>query len=169
MSATPSPRQTGAIAERLYAEDRERLLAIARRNCADVEDAEEALHDALVLFIERFDPAGGSPPLPWLTLTLKRRCWAIYRRRRELAERLARADRGAARALRPVEELAELREQASVLGREIRGLREEEREALSLLAAGLSYREIGERYGWTPKRVDRCLERARAKLRRVEE
>ena len=156
-----------AIAERLYAENRKRLLAIARANCASVEDAEEALHDALVLFIERFDPECGSPALPWLMLTLKRRCWAIYGRRRELGELLARAGEEAAvmRNMRTVEELAEVREQAMVLGCRIQALRPEERQALALLAGGYSYREIAEHSGSTPKRVDRCLERARAKLR----
>jgi DNA-directed RNA polymerase specialized sigma24 family protein len=37
---------TEALAERLYAVHRPRLLAIARRNSDDPEEAEEALHDA---------------------------------------------------------------------------------------------------------------------------
>lgn len=169
MTATPpvSPRGTEALAARLYVENAERLLAMARRNCASVEDAEEALQDALVLFIERFDLGCGAPPLPWLMLTLKRRCWAIYGRRRELGELLARAgeEQMALRAPCTVEELAELREQATILGQEIRRLRPQEREALTLLVGGYSYREIAERSGSTPKRVDHRLERARAKLR----
>jgi predicted RNA polymerase sigma factor len=59
---------TEALAERLYAAHRSHLLAIARRNSDDPGEAEEALHDAFILFIERFDPATGAPPLAWLTL-----------------------------------------------------------------------------------------------------
>ena len=164
-------RGTAELAERLYVENRQRLLAIARRNCAHREDAEEALHDALVLFIEGFDPGHGSPALPWLILTLKRRCWAISGRRRELDERLSRAGREGAAPRQPcsVEELVEIGELARDLGREIRKLRPEERRTLSLLAGGYSYEEIAEHSGWTPKRVDRCLQRARAKLRSAEE
>lgn len=167
--ASESVRCSGAaaIAERLYAENSKRLLKLARRNCASHEDAEEALHDALLIFIERFDPECGSPALPWLTTTLKRRCWAIYGRRRGLAEVLARAgaDGATVNEARTVEELAEAGERAAAVGRELKALRPEERRALALLAVGYSYREIGARCGWTPKRVDRCLQRARAKLR----
>jgi RNA polymerase sigma factor (sigma-70 family) len=165
--ASPRGGEAGALAERLYVENRRQLLAIARRNCASADDAEEALHDALVLFIERFDPECGSPALPWLMLTLKRRCWAIYRRRRQLGEALARAGEDAAvlREAHSVDELAEISQRAARLGRGLRTLRPEERRVLALLGAGYSYREIGGRCGWTPKRVDRCLQRARAKLR----
>ena len=101
-------------------------------------------------------------------LTLKRRCWAIYGRRRELAQRLTEAadERVALCEARSVEELAEIDDEAARLGRGLKALRPEERRALALLAVGYSYREIGERCGWTPKRVDRCLQRGRAKLAR---
>ncbi|HET7054207.1 MAG TPA: sigma-70 family RNA polymerase sigma factor [Solirubrobacterales bacterium] len=168
-----SARRDGAssLAERLYLDNRQRLLTIARGNCASAEDAEEALHDAVVLFIERFDPSCGSPPLPWLMLTLKRRCWAIYGRRRGLAEVLARAgaDGAALSEARTVEELAEIDEKASSLGREVQALRPEERRALALLVSGYSYRDIAARLGCTTKQVDRLLQRVRAKLREVDE
>lgn len=56
------------LAEQLCASRRGWLLAIARRNSACAEEAEEALQDALILFIDRFDPAGDAPPLAWLTI-----------------------------------------------------------------------------------------------------
>ena len=165
--ASAQRRDTGALLERLYADNHQRLLAIARRNCADREDAEEALHDALVLFIESFDPGHGSPALPWLMLTLKRRCWAISGRRRELGDLLSRAERerAALRQPRSVEEIAEVGDLARALGREIRTLHPEERRTLSLLAGGYSYGEIAERLGCSPKRVNHMLQRARERLR----
>ena len=57
-----------ALAARLYAEHRPRLLALARHNCGNPDDAEEALQDTFVLFIDHFDPGGEAPPLPWLSL-----------------------------------------------------------------------------------------------------
>lgn len=62
-TASPPPAGTprrGAedLTEDLYAKHRTRLLAIARRNSACAEDAEEALQDAFILFIDHFDPAG---------------------------------------------------------------------------------------------------------------
>ncbi len=59
--------QVQALADRLYAERREYLLHIARRNGANGEDAEEALQDSFVLFINHFDPESDSPPFAWLT------------------------------------------------------------------------------------------------------
>jgi len=166
-SAPGRSREAETVAHQLYAAHRARLLVIARNNCGDSGDAEEALHDAFILFIERFDPACGSPALPWLTLTLKRRCWAIYKRRRELGERLARVQREqvALRGGRSVEDLAEITEGAELLKGDIAALKPQERRALALLASGHSYREIATRLGWSVKRVDHCLERARAKLR----
>ena len=77
-----SRERVQALADALYTEHRGRLLAIARRNSACAEDAEEALQDAFILFIDHFEPRDGAPPLAWLSLTLKRRCWALYQLRR---------------------------------------------------------------------------------------
>jgi len=166
-SAATRSGEAETVAQQLYAAHRTRLLAIARNNCDDSGDAEEALHDAFILFIERFDPGGGSPALPWLTLTLKRRCWAIYRRRRELTDTLARCQREQVvlRDGRSVEDLVEIAERAALLRGDIGALEPQERRVLALLASGHSYREIAARLGWSAKRVDHCLERARAKLR----
>lgn len=167
-STRERPYDPTATAERLFAENRRRLLAIARGHCSSPDDAEEALQDALVLFIEHFDPASGSPPLPWLMLTLKRRCWAIYGRRRQLGELLAALGEEAAvaRERRTVEDLAEINERARALRRRMQALPLEEQRALTLLASGHSYAEIAERFGSTPKRIDHALQRARATLRK---
>ena len=70
------------LADKLYRERHHYLLRIARRNGAGTADADDAVNDAFAAFIDKFDPASGSPPLAWLTLTLQRRCWAINRSRR---------------------------------------------------------------------------------------
>lgn len=161
------------LAEQIYAAHRSRLLAIARRNCA-VEEAEEALQDAFILFIERFDPGGAAPPLAWLTLTLKRRCWELGRRRQRTwtlcgehhpegcpdPGRLADAHRHPDELLDLTEEVASVRSQLATLKRD-------ERRAISLLALGHSYREIGELTGWSYTKVNRCLAEGRAALREL--
>jgi DNA-directed RNA polymerase specialized sigma24 family protein len=80
-AAQPQVRQ---LATELYADHHDYLLAIARKNAHTEADAEEALQEAFVSFIAKFDPDGGAPPLAWLTLTLKRQCW---RQRREAPPR----------------------------------------------------------------------------------
>lgn len=51
------------------------LLAVAINNAHNRREAEEAVQEALISFIRRFDPEGPAPALPWLLLTLKRQCW----------------------------------------------------------------------------------------------
>lgn len=163
-----------AIAERLFAEQRPQLLRIARRNSATGEDAEEALQDAFVLFIAHFDPDGNAPPIAWLTLTLKRRCWALYRSRsRQHAARLTPGD-----PRNPAEELIgdprlqpeERRERTERIARarvQLATLKPHERRALGLLALGYSYREICALTGWTYTKVNRCITEGRAALREL--
>ena len=145
-TATSTPaevRRAGAeaIAERLYSQQRPRLLAIARRNCANSDDAEEALHDAFLLFIDHFDPAGEAPALPWLTLTLKRRCWALYARRRKGPRPVAhgRLERIGGLGPRAPQELCEVAEEATRLRRDLAALKPDQRRALALLALGYTY------------------------------
>lgn len=163
-----------ALAERIYAAHRGRLLAIARRNCASSEEAEDALQDAFALFIDRFDPTAGPPPLAWLTLTLKRRCWALYRGQRKAWQHtidLDTAAQGASRAdllvdlsLRP-DELTEAAESLVGMRCQLARLKPQERQALGLFAVGYSYREICDLTGWTRTKVNRCLAEGRARLR----
>jgi RNA polymerase sigma factor (sigma-70 family) len=166
-AATAARRErTAALADRLYSEQHGHLLAIARRNSDSTEDAEEALQDAFALFIDHFDPTSNAPPLAWLTLTLKRRCWALYRRQRMRAA----ASRGnGAEELRdprrPPEELVEVTETVATVRLQLAGLKPAELEALSLLALGYSYREICELTGWTYTKVNRCIVEGRAALR----
>lgn len=168
------PAPVEALAAELYAAHRQPLLALARRNCACAEDAEESLHDAFALFIDRFDRDRGAPPLAWLTLTLKRLCWARTERERRarrnghplgrLVELAPRAELLADQRRQP-EEVAELHEGFAEARRRLARLKPAEREALWLFAVGYSYREIGELTGWTQTRVNRCIAEGRARLR----
>jgi RNA polymerase sigma factor (sigma-70 family) len=161
------------LATELYAERRDYLLAIARRHALNAADAEEALQEAIVSFIRHFDPDRGAPPLAWLTLTLKRQCW---RQRREahfdryLGQETERGGEELGAVLESIptsatgpEELLLKREATRTrLGR----LKPDECSAILLQAAGYSYREIGERRGWTQTKVNRCVSEGRAALRR---
>ncbi len=164
-----------ALAEQIYAIHRSHLFAIARRNCASGEEAEEALQDAFILFIERFESDCGAPPLAWLTVTLKRRCWALYRGRRKVGQRTVDLDTATEIATRPdllaepslrPDELAEVAEGLAAMRSRLAELKPQEREALGLLALGYSYREICELTGWTHTKVNRCLAEGREALRR---
>jgi DNA-directed RNA polymerase specialized sigma24 family protein len=107
---------------------------------------------------------------------LKRQCW---RQRRE-----AHLDRnyGQEAAESGREELGSFLEALSSLEpdpadrviereegrRRLRRLKPDERTALGMLAAGLSYKEIGELRGWTHTKVNRCLSEGRTALRQMQ-
>lgn len=164
------PRESGNLdlAEQLYRAHRTHLLAIARRNSACNEDAEEALQDAFALFINHYRTQSGAPALAWLTLTLKRRCWALYKQ-----QRLRRAGAGAlydervADTKRLPQERAEVLERVAQTRTALAKLKPAERRALGLRALGHSYAEICQLTGWTYTKVNRCLAEGRARLRQL--
>ena len=168
--------QVQALAGQIYDAHRSRLLAIAKRNCDSGGQAEDALQDAFISFIEHFDPASEAPPLAWLTLTLKRRSWALYRAQhldRRASQKAASEGvesrfsvtdipaetPGAEETIERAEFVLEAREKLACL-------KPAERRALGLIAAGYSYREIGQMSGWTYTKTNRCAAEGRASLRR---
>lgn len=160
------------LAEQLYRERYDYLLRIAVKHAANREDAEDAIQFALSALIEKYDPASGSPPLGWVTLTLERCCWA--------ARRHAHLDRSAGQEAAPdssgrsftaglipsgatgSEQLVELIDDART---RLAALKPAERRALSLIAAGFSYREVGQITGFSYTKTNRCATEGRAALR----
>jgi RNA polymerase sigma factor (sigma-70 family) len=172
MYAESSQPEVRRLAAELFADKRNYLLSIARRNALNETDAEEALQETFANFIRAFDPSGGAPPLAWLTLALKRQCW---RQRREAhlelraVESSERSPREAGFLIESLSAGPEGTEERVVKADEARfrlvQLKRDERRALVLKAAGYSYGEIGKRYGWTYTKVNRCLSEGRAALR----
>jgi RNA polymerase sigma factor (sigma-70 family) len=165
--------RASSLAADLYIHHRSRLLAIANKNSANADDAEEALQDALFLFIDRFDPDEDTPPLAWLTLTLKRRCWALYHRRRRdwsnnsqvAGKQHFHAKRAPPDFQQHPDERVEISEATAELRQSLQRLKPAELRALSLLALGYRYNEICQLTGWTYTKVDRCIKEGRAALR----
>lgn len=166
-----------ALASQIYAERRSQLLRIAERNSRNPNDAEEALQEALIAFIRFYDPDGEAHPVAWLTLVLKRECWA--RTRREHLDRrigqeadVPNGEVGSALELIPdpghgPQESALITERTAEVRDQLAELKPQERRALSLLALGYSYAEIGEITGWTYTKINRCIAEGRARLRRL--
>ena len=164
------------LAEELYRERFHYLRRIALRNGAGA-DAADVVNDAFAAFVDKFDPASDSPPLAWLTLTLKRRCWAINRSRhldrraghwvdRDSGEpRFSIADLPAEGV--SVEESIERAEHVLEARQRLAKLKPAERRALGLFGAGFSYAEISEMNRWTYTKTNRCINEGRAALRKV--
>jgi DNA-directed RNA polymerase specialized sigma24 family protein len=155
------------MAGEIYAARRGWLLAVARRNSVCAADAEEAVQEAFLAFIESYVPAAGGAPIAWLTLVLKRKCWRAKASRQVVGELLPGAEAEAGRLLGPPPEtegrVIDLEEARARL----RGLKADERTAIGLAAAGYTYGEIAGRRGWTKTKVNRCLYEGRIALREV--
>jgi RNA polymerase sigma factor (sigma-70 family) len=140
------------------------------------QDAEDALGDACVQFLLHFEGEDEDDARRWMLVVVRRCAWAIARRRRERravveevsAEHLAvgASEPIVAEARRP-EELAEASEEVAAFAAALSRLTVDERRAISLLAVGYSYAEIGARYEWTRSKVNRSLAEGRARLRRA--
>lgn len=164
------------LAAQLYREHHAFLQSIARRNSANADDADDALQEALVCFIQAYDPQAESPALPWLILTLKRQCWSMARRsarQNGRARQPGDADCGRDDQVefvdqrRGPEELVELSGQVADVGSRLAALKPDQRRALVLLGLGYSYREIGEITGWTRSKINRCMVEGRSRLRQA--
>lgn len=164
------------LADEIYKRHHKKLLSIGKQNCPSVEDAEEALQDTFILFIDHFDPSSDAPPLAWLTLTLKRRCWATYRRQQFLQQNRPANPTGEPNRSQDAEaldyrhlpdELAAAAENIQRTRKQLLQLKQDERRALSLLAIGYSYREICDITNWSYTKVNRCISEGRARLRKL--
>jgi RNA polymerase sigma factor (sigma-70 family) len=137
-------------------------------------DAEDALHDAYALFLERYH--GRWPALPYLLTTIKRSAWAIARSAERTRERSVHGTVKPESRLDPLELIpdfdsdpetqAERDEQTERRRAAILALKPDERRALLLVAAGLSYEEIAELNRWSRTKVNRCIAEGRAALRK---
>jgi len=146
----------------------------ARKHAELPEDAEDALQSAYVLFIERY--RGDWEPLAWLQTTVKREAWAL--RRRVSRRRVVSLDtsngsadsqqlwvEGLPSASLDPEQWALRSETIDERRRLLAALKADQRRALGLFGAGLSYAEICEATGWTYTKVNRSIAEGRAALR----
>ena len=171
----------GRILAELLSANRAALSRQATLNAARADDAEDAIQDACLGFMRAYDGPPGEPALRYLMTCVKHSAWALAGctpRRREcgfedfvrtgdhapcdLAELLPDPDPAPLDLALERELLAERRERLAAL-------KPDQRIALVMFALGCSYREIGERRGWTKTKVNRCLAEGRAALRAREQ
>ena len=174
MSAGADRRERAEqVATRIYCERREYLLRIARWHALNDDDAEEALQDTFLRFIEKADPDEIAEPLAWLTLTLKRECWGRRRTalrrtpvRRQIPSSTGPGTCSIISSIRARDRRSLRSSQSRVeLTRELLAkLKPQERRALTLKALGYSYTEIGELTGWTYTKINRCMAEGRKRL-----
>lgn len=164
-------RRRGAILEQALAEGRGALRRQARRHSPGESEAEEALQEASLDFLRSYDGPAGVDAVRWLQIAVKHRAWEGARKRRSHEARTRRegTEREVLSAATESDEWVERADAVVQFFAALAQLKPDERTALLLLGLGCSYREIGEREGWTHTKVNRCLAEGRAGLRALVE
>ncbi|MGW6139279.1 RNA polymerase sigma factor [Streptomyces sp. NPDC055140] len=142
---------------------RERLLEVARRGSMSAEDAEDAVHEAMLRAVERPE-LDGERLGDWLRTVTVRLCADRYqqvRREVEAGRRAMAATAGAA----PLDEVVCDRDEARWLARRSGELPARQAEALRLRAEDLDVGQVARRMGLSYRTVESLLARARRTLR----
>jgi len=180
--AEPVPAATASIGEgarkraavETYARYEKALRRTARRYSICVDDADDALQRALEILLTKAPTTDPRELVRWTQTVVKHEALAVRaERERTLAgPAAATPEPGAedwvakipARADGPPER-AERREAVARSREALQALKPQELRALSLLAEGYSYLEIGEITGYSQTKINRCLAEGRERFR----
>lgn len=177
-SREPSPAERRRVAIELIRNHEVQLRASARRVSICADDAEDAVQRGIEILLSKAPTADARRLLPWARTVVRNEALAIRRSRERMLPRPTPDSRGEGDGDRDwIGELPSGAEGPSELvarreeverGREALALlKPQELKALTQLAHGYSYAEIGEINGWTRTKVNRCLAEGREKLRSV--
>jgi RNA polymerase sigma factor (sigma-70 family) len=166
---TTAGRKRAAI--ELVAHEDAELRQTARRYSICEDDAEDAYQRALEILLVKAPSDRPRELVRWMKTVVKHEALAI-RRNRERLLGLCEDEVGdpIARIPAPVAgpgERTERREQVARSREALRALKPAELRALTLLAAGYSYAEIGAATGFSQTKVNRCLAEGRERFRRL--
>jgi len=147
----------------------------ARRYSICAEDAEDAYQRGIEILLSKAPTTDLNQLLPWARTVVKHEALAIRRSRERILARPGIPADGEQAAedwldLIPAEgdgpdELAVRRERVARSREALSNLKPAELKALTQLAEGFSYREIGSLNNWTQTKVNRCLAEGRARFR----
>ncbi len=147
------------------------LKQTARRYSLCEDDAEDAYQRALEILLVKAPSDRPRDLIRWTKTVVKHEALAIRRNRERLLgssndgggdpiARIAAAGAGPSERIEQREQIARSREA-------LQALKPAELRALTLLAAGYSYAEIGEITGFSHTKVNRCLAEGRERFRRL--
>src|SRR4051794_456977 len=144
------------------------LLRVAHRWSLCHDDAMDAYQRALEIFLRRIDTVDPATEVAWLRVVVKHEALAIRRARSSsVSGEDVDPDRVAAAGARSVEERLAGDERVQRGAEALRALKPDEARALMLKAEGLSYAEIGERFGWSYTKVNRAITEGRRRFLEV--
>jgi RNA polymerase sigma factor (sigma-70 family) len=174
-AAAPDAARKRAAIE-TYSQHEKALRRTARRYSICADDADDALQRALEILLLKAPSEDPRELIRWTQTVVKHEALAVRRDRERILSGPAAATPEPGRedwvAMIPAAEdgppeRAE-RQEAIARSREaLQALKPQELRALSLLAEGYSYREIGEITGYSHTKINRCLAEGRERFRRL--
>jgi len=160
----------------IYARNESTLKRAARRFSLCEDDAEDALQRSLEILLRKAPTDDPRELIKWMQIVVKHEALAIrHERERTLAGPAThrpdpQMDDWVALLPTPADgppERAERREAVARSREALRALKPQELRALTLLAEGYSYAEIGEITGFSRTKVNRCLAEGRERFREL--
>jgi len=176
MEATGVQAARKRAAVETYARHEATLRRTARRYSLCADDADEALQRGLEILLLKAPTSEPRQLVKWMQKVVKHEALAVRgERERVLAGPAAWAPEPGAEdwiALLPSaadgpQERLERREAIGHSREALQALKPQELRALTLLAAGYSYAEIGEINDWSQTKVNRCVAEGRERFRRL--
>jgi RNA polymerase sigma factor (sigma-70 family) len=158
-----------------YSRHEAALRRTARRFSLCEDDAEDALQRALEILLRKAPSEDPRDLVRWTQTVVRHEALAVRRERERILSGPAAAAPEPGRedwtALLPSDSLgpAERAERSEAVARSreaLQSLKPQELRALTLLAEGYSYAEIGEITGFTQTKINRCLAEGRERFRR---
>jgi RNA polymerase sigma factor (sigma-70 family) len=157
-----------------YSRHEKALRRTARRYSLCADDADDALQRALEILLVKAPTEDPRELIRWTQTVVKHEALAVRRDRERILSGPAAAAAEPGRedwvALIPAEsdgppERVERREAIARSREALQTLKPQELRALTLLAEGYSYKEIGEITGFSQTKINRCLAEGRERLR----
>jgi RNA polymerase sigma factor (sigma-70 family) len=159
-----------------YAQNETALRRTARRYSLCEDDVEDALQRGFEILLEKAPTGDQRELIKWTQTVVKHEAMAIRRERERILAAPVVTGVGAAAedwiALLPAgsdgpAEKVERREAIARSREALRSLKPQELRALTLLAEGYSYAEIGEITSWSHTKINRCLAEGRERFRKL--
>src|SRR3954464_12621933 len=140
------------------------LLRVANQFSLCHDDALDAYQRALEIYLRRLQTVDRATEGAWMRVVVKHEAMAISRARQESVAREDLDLDASAAGLRDVAEQVAGGERVDRSVEALRALKPDEAKALMLKAQGLSYHEIGRRFGWTYTKVNRSITEGRRRF-----
>ncbi len=143
------------------------LMRLARRHSLCDDDAADAYQRAIEIYLGRAERVDGARAGAWLRTVCKHEAMRIRAARQRVLPAVEVAwDTHPSLDARELDERAASLERVARAAEALAACKPDEVRAMLLKADGSSYAEIGELFGWTHTKVNRCLVEGRARFLR---